>query len=93
MTREDRNELITAQRITEAVTAVINETPTGAAGGMLYAALTAYLGLDQFEAMRALVAAKRMRAATVISRYAQRQARLRRTPLLLSATNSYHIMR
>jgi hypothetical protein len=33
---------------TEAVTTVVNETPTGAAGGALYAALTAYLGLDQF---------------------------------------------
>jgi hypothetical protein len=40
---------------------ICNETPTGAAGGTLYAALTAYLGLDQFEAMmRALVAAKRI---------------------------------
>jgi hypothetical protein len=52
---------ITAQRVTEAVTAVVDETPTGAAGGTLYAALTAYLGLHQFEAMmRALVAAERI---------------------------------
>jgi len=39
MTREDRNALITVQRIAEAVTAVVNETPAGATGGVLYTAL------------------------------------------------------
>jgi len=61
MTREDRNALITAHRLALAVTAVVNETPTGAAGGVLYAALMAYISVDQFEAMmRGLVAAERI---------------------------------
>jgi hypothetical protein len=61
MTREDRNALITARRVALAVTAVVNETPTGAPCGTLYAALMAYLTVDQFEAMmRALVAAERI---------------------------------
>ena len=45
----------------EAVTAVVNETPAGAAGSVLYTALMAYLSVDQFETMmRALVAAERV---------------------------------
>jgi hypothetical protein len=61
MTREDRNALITARRVALAVTMVVNETPTGAPGGTLYAALLAYLTVDQFEAMmRPLVAAERI---------------------------------
>jgi hypothetical protein len=61
MTREDRNALITAQRVALAVTSVVNDTPTGAPSGTLYAALMAYLSVDQFEAMmRALVAAERI---------------------------------
>jgi hypothetical protein len=61
MTREDRNALITAQRVALAVTAVVNETPTGAPSGKLYPPLMAYLSVDQFEAMmRGLVAAERI---------------------------------
>jgi hypothetical protein len=61
MTREDRTALITAHRVALAVTAVVNETPTGAAGGALYAALTAYISVEQFGAMmRGLVAAERI---------------------------------
>ena len=61
MTLEDRCALITARRVALAVTMVVNETPTGAPSGALYAALMAYLSVDQFEAMmRALVAAERI---------------------------------
>jgi hypothetical protein len=61
MTREDRNALITAQRIAQAVTAVVNETPAGATGSVLYTALMAYINVDQFETMmRAPVAAERI---------------------------------
>ena len=61
MSREDRDALITAQRVAVAVTAVVNETPAGAPSGKLYAPLMAYLSIDQFEAMmRGLVAAERI---------------------------------
>ncbi len=61
MTREDRYALIIVKRIAEAVTAVVNETPAGATGSVLYTALMAYISVDQFETMmRALVAAERI---------------------------------
>jgi hypothetical protein len=52
MTRTD-DSLVLAQRIAEAVIAVIHETPDGAPGGHLYAALMSYMTLEQFEAMMA----------------------------------------
>jgi hypothetical protein len=40
---------------------IVNETPTGATGSVLYTALMAYISVDQFETMmRALVAAERI---------------------------------
>jgi hypothetical protein len=60
--REQRDALLTLRRITEAITATVNETPHGAPAGLMYAAVMAHLSLDQFEAiMRALVEAKRVR--------------------------------
>jgi hypothetical protein len=60
--RAERDALLTLRRISEAVIVVIHETPEGAPGGHLYAALMQYKSLDQFEAMmRALVEAKRVR--------------------------------
>jgi hypothetical protein len=59
MSREDRNALLTAKRICDAVIAVVNDTPTGAPGGVMYAALmTESQGrftLAQFEAMMRLL--------------------------------------
>jgi hypothetical protein len=83
MTLEDRCALITARRVALAVTMVVNETPTGAPSGALYAALMAYLSVDQFEArMRALVAAERIsRRGDVYFPAGQQQARLCRNPL------------
>jgi hypothetical protein len=61
MTRADRNALITGQRCAQAITAVVNETPAGAEGPVLYTALMAYISVDHFEAMmRGLVAAERI---------------------------------
>jgi hypothetical protein len=65
---------------------VVNETPTGAPSGALYAALVAYLTVDQFEAMmRALVAAERIRRGDVYFLAGQQQAALR-NPLTRPAT-------
>jgi hypothetical protein len=59
--REQRDALLTLRHIADAVVAVVTETPGGAPGGHLYAALMQYLSLDQFEAMmRVLVAAERI---------------------------------
>jgi hypothetical protein len=62
MSHEQRNELIAARRIAEAVIAVVNETPTGAPGGLLYAALMEHgMSLNDFEMlMSVLVEAKRI---------------------------------
>jgi hypothetical protein len=55
MSREDRNALLTAKRVCDAVIAVVNETPAGAPGGVMYAALMAHITLAQFEAMMRLL--------------------------------------
>jgi hypothetical protein len=55
MTREQRNALITVQRITEAMVATVNETFDGAPAGVLYAALMAYMTYDQFLVMMNLL--------------------------------------
>jgi hypothetical protein len=55
MSREDRNALLTAKRVCDAVIATVNDTPTGAPGGLMYAALMPYLSLAQFEAMMRLL--------------------------------------
>lgn len=61
MSREQRNALITLQRITEAVIAVVNDTPGGARGDLLYAPLSVHLSHAGFETMmRALVEAQRI---------------------------------
>ena len=61
MSREDRNKLILAKRVCDAVIATVNEMPTGAPGGPMYAALMAHISLDQFEMMmRLLVETKRV---------------------------------
>jgi hypothetical protein len=61
MSREQRNALINARRVAEAVIAVVNDTPGGAPGELLYAPLASYLSREDFEMMmRALVAAKRI---------------------------------
>jgi hypothetical protein len=55
MSREDRNALLTAKRVCDAVIATVNESPQGAPGGVMYAALMPYLSLAQFEAMMRLL--------------------------------------
>ena len=40
MTREDRNALITGQRCAQAITAVVNDVPTGCPERRLYASLS-----------------------------------------------------
>ena len=61
MSRAQRNELLTARRVTEALIAVISDTPTGAHRDLLFAPLQQYLSREQFEqTMRLLVAAERV---------------------------------
>lgn len=61
MTREQRNALLTGMRVAEAVTAVVNQTPAGAPGELLYAAVREHLGRAEFDRMmRALVEARRV---------------------------------
>jgi hypothetical protein len=55
MSREDRNALLTAKRVCDAVIATVNETPDGAPAGPMYAALMPYLSLAQFDAMMRLL--------------------------------------
>ena len=55
MTRDQRDALLTARRIAEAVIEVVNETPQGAPGGLLYAALMNHMTLDQFESLMRLL--------------------------------------
>lgn len=60
--RAEQNAIETTRRVYEAVVATINQTPQGAPGGALYAALMPYLSLDQFQIMMdSLVYAKRVR--------------------------------
>jgi hypothetical protein len=59
--REQRDALLVLRRVAEAITATINETPHGAPGGVMYAAVMQHLSLDRFEAiMRVLVEAGRL---------------------------------
>jgi hypothetical protein len=59
--REQRDALLVLRRIADAITATVNETPPGAPGGVMYAAVMQHLSLDQFEAiMRVLVEAGRL---------------------------------
>ena len=61
MTLDHRDALIAVKRIANAVIEVVNETPSGAPGGYLYAALMQYLSLAEFESlMRVLVEAGRI---------------------------------
>jgi uncharacterized membrane protein YozB (DUF420 family) len=55
MSREDRNALLTAKRVCDAVIAVVNLMPTGAPAEPMYAALMPYLSLAQFESMMRLL--------------------------------------
>jgi hypothetical protein len=60
----DRVKLITARRVAEAVTLVVNELPQGegAPGHALYAGILAFLSINEFETMmRGLVFAGRVR--------------------------------
>ena len=64
MSDEDRVKLITARRVAEAVTLVVNELPQGegAPTHALYAGIIAFLSIDEFETMmRGLVFAGRVR--------------------------------
>jgi hypothetical protein len=61
VSREDRDAIITARNVTQALIAVINDTPTGASADLLYAPLQQYLTRERFEqTMRLLVAAERV---------------------------------
>jgi hypothetical protein len=61
MSYADRNKLITVRRCAIAVEGVINETPRGAPGALLYVALAPFLSVADFTAMmRVLVEAKRI---------------------------------
>jgi len=61
MTREDRNALITGQRCAHAITAVVNDAPTGCPERRLYEPLREFITRDYFDAMmRGLVAAERI---------------------------------
>ena len=60
MPRTD-DSLITARRIAEAIIAVVNDTPTGAPGDLLFAPLQQWITREQFEqTMRVLVEAQRI---------------------------------
>jgi hypothetical protein len=59
--RPERDALLVLRRIADAVIAVIHETPDGAPGGHLYAALMQHMTIDQFETlMNVLVEAGRI---------------------------------
>jgi hypothetical protein len=61
MDREQRNALLTAQRIAEAIIAVVNDTPEGAPAERLYLPLADLLSRDEFAMMMcALTAAQRI---------------------------------
>jgi hypothetical protein len=61
MTREDRNALITGQRCAQAITAVVNDVPTGCPERRLYEPLREFITRDYFDAMmRGLVAAEQI---------------------------------
>jgi len=61
MTREDRNALITGQRCAHAITAVVNDAPTGCPERRLYEPLREFITRDYFDAMmRGLVVAERI---------------------------------
>jgi hypothetical protein len=60
--RAEQNEIELVRRLYQAVVATINETPQGAPGGPMYAAVMQYMNLDQFtQMMDSLVHAKRIR--------------------------------
>ena len=64
MSDEDRVKLITARRVAEAVTLVVNELPKGegAPAHALYAGIVSFLSIDEFEMMmRGLLFAGRVR--------------------------------
>jgi hypothetical protein len=64
MSDAHRVKLITARRVAEAVTLVVNELPQGegAPGHALYSALIAYVSVNEFESMmRGLVFAGKVR--------------------------------
>jgi hypothetical protein len=64
MSDADRVKLITARRVAEAVTLVVNELPRGegAPGHAPYAGILAFLSINEFETMmRGLVFAGRVR--------------------------------
>jgi hypothetical protein len=62
LTREQRNELLTARRLAEAIEVVVNEMPQGAPAGPMYAALMPWVSLEQFQmCLNVLVQAGRIR--------------------------------
>ena len=62
MTHEQRTALLTAKALADAITAVVNETPEGAPAGAMYAALLAFISVDDFRRlMDLLVEAGRVR--------------------------------
>jgi hypothetical protein len=62
MPRELRDQLITVQRVAEAIIETVNECPQGAPAGPMYAAMMQFMSLDTFEQMmRLLVEAGRVR--------------------------------
>jgi hypothetical protein len=62
MSRDERVALLTAQRLAQAIEQVVNETPTGAPAGAMFAAVCAFVSLDDFrQLLRLLVEAGRVR--------------------------------
>jgi hypothetical protein len=59
--REQHDALLVLRRIADAIIAVVNETPHGAPGGVMYAAVMEYMSITQFQTMmRVLVEAGRI---------------------------------
>jgi len=61
MSYADRSRLITLRRCAIAVAGVVNETPRGAPGALIYVALAPFLSVAEFKSMmRLLVETKRI---------------------------------
>jgi hypothetical protein len=69
MSREQRNAILTYRRISEAVVAVVNQTPGGARADRLYEPVGPYLSRPEFEDMLRLLCEVRWIAAGSGDRY------------------------
>jgi len=90
MSDADRVKLITARRVAEAVTLVVNELPQGegAPGHALYAGIIAFLSISEFETMmRGLVFASRVRRRPLLPRGGSMRCRSRHPPLPVRPAN------